>query len=152
MEELIACLKRYHMSIGSCESFTGGLFCSMMTSIPGASSVLKGGIVTYATQIKEDVVHVDKSLIEQYGVISKECACDMAEKARILLDVDICVSFTGNAGPEVMEGKPVGLVYCGLASKDEVKSYCIKSSLPRNEIREYAVEYMSKEIINFIEK
>lgn len=152
MKELIACLKQHHMTIGSCESFTGGLFCSMMSSIPGASLVLKGGIVSYATQVKEDVVHVDKAVIERYGVISEECVCEMAMKARTLLDVDICVAFTGNAGPEAMEGKPAGLVYCGFATQEVVKSFCIHCDLKRNEIRKYAVEYVCQEIIKFVER
>lgn len=150
MEELLALLKEHKLTIGSCESLTAGLFCAQMASIGGASAVLKGGIVTYATSVKERVVGVNLTIIEQEGVISAACAKEMAEKARSLLDCDICVSFTGNAGPTVMEGKPVGCVYCGIAQKDDVRTYQLQLSGDRNDIREQAVSCMVNEVIKII--
>ena len=116
MKELVQMLKENGMTIGSCESLTAGLFTSRMAEVPGASAVLKGGIVTYHTQIKETVAQVSHEVIRDHGVISAECAREMAEHVRRLLDVDLCVSFTGNAGPDCMEGKPAGTVYCALAA------------------------------------
>lgn len=150
MEELIRLLKLKHLTIGSCESLTAGLFCSEMASIRGASSVLKGGIVTYQTVIKERVVGVDHDIIEGQGVISAACAKEMAVKAARLLDCDICVSFTGNAGPEAMEGKPVGCVYCAIAYRNMVISYHLQLSGTRNEIRAQAVACVVKELIDTI--
>lgn len=95
MKELVQMLKENGMTIGSCESLTAGLFTSRMAEVPGASAVLKGGIVTYHTQIKETVAQVSHEVIRDYGVISAECAREMAEHVRRLLDVDLCVSFTG---------------------------------------------------------
>ena len=63
MKELVQMLKENGMTIGSCESLTAGLFTSRMAEVPGASAVLKGGIVTYHTQIKETVAQVKSSAI-----------------------------------------------------------------------------------------
>lgn len=146
MQELIALLKEKQLTIGSCESFTAGLFCASLASVSGASAVLKGGVVTYATSIKTDVVHVDEHIVETYGVISRECAVEMASKAKELLDVDVCVSFTGNAGPSSMEGKLAGVVYCAIAYKNEVYSYQLHIEKERNEVRKEAVRLMCEEI------
>ena len=142
------CTQR-NITIGSCESLTAGLFTASVASIPGASRMLKGGIVTYWTQIKTDVVHVDPNVIAQEGVISLACAQEMAQKTRTILDVDYCVSFTGNAGPDIMENKPAGTVCCAIASKKQVRTYEFHYvGLDRNAVREQVVNDM---IINLIQ-
>lgn len=150
MQELIALLKAKNLTIGSCESFTAGLFCASLASVSGASAVLKGGIVTYATCIKTDVVHVNAEIVEQYGVISKECAIEMAKKAKQLLDVDICVSFTGNAGPSAMEGKPAGEVYCAIAYGKDITAYKLQIKEERNKVREEAVRIMCQKLCELL--
>lgn len=150
MQELIALLKAKNLTIGSCESFTAGLFCASLASVSGASAVLKGGVVTYATCIKTDVVHVDAKIVDTYGVISKECAIEMAKKAQQLLDVDVCVSFTGNAGPSAMEGKPAGEVYCAIAYHDEVIGYKFQIEKERNKVREKAVQIMCQKLCELL--
>lgn len=142
MKELVELLRTQSLTIGSCESLTAGLFTSKLAEVPGASAVLKGGIVTYQTVIKEQVVHVEKEIIEQYGVVSEQTAKSMAEHARKLLDCDLCVSFTGNAGPDVMENKPAGRVFCALADKDNTYIYMFDLQGQRNEIREDVVMKM----------
>lgn len=111
-------LKQYFddkgLTLGSVESFTGGLFASEITSISGASTFFKGGVVTYATEEKVNVLGISKDLVDTYGVVSKECAEQMAIQGSRVLNVDYCISFTGNAGPTAMEGKPVGLIYIGV--------------------------------------
>lgn len=152
MEELLALLKEQKLSIGSCESFTAGLFCAQLAQIPGASAVLKGGIVTYQTSIKEHVVGVDANVIATQGVISAACAKEMAEKTAKLLDCDICVSFTGNAGPDAMEGKPVGCVYCGIAYLKTTTILHLQLSGTRNEIREQAVADVCRALIEMLKQ
>lgn len=146
MQELITLLKNKQFTIGSCESFTAGLFCASLASVSGASAVLKGGIITYATSIKTDVVHVSEDVVNTYGVISSQCAIEMAVKARKLLDVDICVSFTGNAGPSAMEGKPAGEVYCAIAFHDSVQCFDFHIEQERNEVRSEAVHLMCEKL------
>ena len=109
-EELI----KQGRTLGSVESFTGGQFASTITSISGASKFYKGTMVTYATELKALLLGIDNAIISQYGVVSKQVARQMSEK------VDYCIAFTGNAGPEAMEGKPVGEVYVSIARFDGV--------------------------------
>ncbi|MCQ2735034.1 MAG: nicotinamide-nucleotide amidohydrolase family protein [Alphaproteobacteria bacterium] len=98
---------------------------------------------TLASSIKEKVVHVKNETIEKYGVVSSQVAEEMAKNGRELLDVDICLSVTGNAGPTCEPGgKPVGCFYVGCATKDSVlvEEYNVSGS--RSEIRETAVTKM----------
>ena len=127
------------LTLGSVESFTGGMFAKEITAVSGASKFYKGGLVTYATEEKARLLGISKDDIEEYGVVSQQIAYQMAENGRDLLDVDVCVSFTGNAGPEAMEGKPVGEIYIGLSSKDGtfVFPYMLKGT--RNSIQEEGV-------------
>ena len=127
------------LTLGSVESFTGGMFAKEITAVSGASKFYKGGLVTYATEEKARLLGISKDDIEQYGVVSEQIAYQMAENGRDLLDADVCVSFTGNAGPEAMEGKPVGEIYIGISSKDGtlVFPYMLKGT--RNSIQEEGV-------------
>lgn len=152
MEELLDCLKNKHLTIGSCESFTAGLFCAKLAEISGASAVLKGGIVTYATDIKTNVVGVSSEVVEKDGVISSSCAKEMALKTKKMLGCDICVSFTGNAGPSAMEKKPAGLVYIGIAYKDECRVYEQNIKGNRNTVREDAIFYAANKIKEWIQE
>ncbi len=136
------------LTLGSVESFTGGLFAKTITAVSGASRFYKGGLVTYATIEKARLLGIKQEDIDKYGVVSKEIALQMAEKGRKVLDVDVCVSFTGNAGPDAMEGKPVGEVYIGLAYQDEVKVYPFLLKGDRNSIQEEGV----KDALDIIKK
>lgn len=127
------------ITLGSVESFTGGLFASTVTKLSGASNFFKGALVTYATEEKEALVGVEKDTIEKYGVVSKQVGTEMALKGCKVLNTDYCVSFTGNAGPQAMEDKPVGLIY--VAVSNGKKTLCKEYSLSgtRNEIQNYAI-------------
>ena len=150
MNELVALLKRYELTISSCESITAGLFSATMASIPSTSTVLCGGVVTYMTRIKEEVVGVEPNIIKQHGVISAECAISMASHIRSLMNCDIGISCTGNAGPTVMEGKPVGCVYIGMnyQGKSYVRELILEGD--RNTIREKTVSCMCKLVIDVL--
>ncbi|MGX8851943.1 CinA family protein [Amedibacillus sp. YH-ame10] len=151
MEELVALLTSKKLTISSCESLTAGLFASSIASISGASAVLYGGLVTYQNEIKINVANVDASIIEEYGVISKECAIEMAKCTRKIMKSDLCVSFTGNAGPSTMEGKAAGLVYCAIAGPSGIQTYEFHFQMQRNELREQVVCEMSKNVIQYIQ-
>ena len=129
-----------NQTFGSVESFTGGLFAREITRVPGASRVFKGALVTYATQEKERILGINKSLIKRVGVVSQEVAGEMASHGMCLMDVDYCVSFTGNAGPDAMEGKPVGEVYIGVCCKDIIQVFKYQLSGSREDIQNQAVE------------
>ena len=135
-----------NLTLGSVESFTGGLFAETITSVSGASKFYKGGLVTYATEEKHKLLGIPNELINQHGVISKEIALYMANNGRQLLNVDCCVSFTGNAGPDAMEGKPVGEVHIGIAWRDTVQVYSLLLKGDRKSIREQAVNFVLEKI------
>ena len=149
--QLVSLCTENHLTISSCESLTAGLFTSTIASIPGASAILKGGLVTYFTPMKSVLAHVDVDLIQKYGVISEECAYAMAKNTRQIMDVDYCISFTGNAGPDAMEGKPVGEVYIGIAYEDVVV-YKLNLDGSRKEIALKAIDFAQKKIIEKILK
>lgn len=153
MEELVALLKKQNKTIASCESLTAGLFTSCIARVPGASAVLLGGVVTYATDIKARVVGVDEEIIQNEGVVSEQCAAAMAANTRALMQADLCVSFTGNAGPSCMEGKPAGCVYCALADETGTQTFHFQfDDADRNEVRERVVEAMRDVLVAYLKK
>ena len=149
MDELAKTLIQYNISISSVESFTVGNFATMLGSIPGISKVYKGSLVTYQNETKERLLGISHEVIEKYGVVSKEIASLMCINGKQILNSDICVSFTGNAGPEAMEGKPVGLVYIGILYEG-VNIYELKLSGSREEICQQAVEFVIRKLIEKI--
>ena len=141
VEKVNSYLRERGLTLGSVESFTGGLFAQQITSVGGASKFYKGGYITYATEEKVNLLLIPQSEVDKYGVVSKEIAYHMANNARQLLKVDVCVSFTGNAGPEAMEGKPVGEVHIGIATKESAQVYSLLLKGNRNEIQAQAVDF-----------
>ena len=140
MEKLFRAYKEKGLTLGSVESMTGGLFAAKFTEIPGVSAVFKGGIVTYSSEEKINIVGVKKETIEKFGVVSEEVAKEMAELGRKLLNVDICVSVTGNAGPTCEPGgKPVGCYYVGVSSKEGTLVKAFLEPQKRNIVRNGAV-------------
>lgn len=140
MEKLFELYKEKGLTLGSVESMTGGLFAAKFTEIPGVSAVFKGSIVTYSSEEKINIVGVKKETIDKYGVVSEEVAKEMAELGRKLLNVDVCVSVTGNAGPTCEPGgKPVGCYYIGVSSKNGTTVKHFQEPQKRNEIRNGAV-------------
>nr|WP_325212982.1 competence/damage-inducible protein A [uncultured Oscillibacter sp.] len=112
-------LLRRNMTLATAESCTGGLVAEKLTAIPGASAVYRGGVVSYWTSVKGDVLRVPREILEKYGPVSAECARAMAEGVRKITGADLGVSVTGAAGPDPDErGVPVGVVYIGLAAPD----------------------------------
>lgn len=146
MKELVDLLRKHNLTIASIESLTAGLFASSVAEIPGASNVLKGALVTYQTACKIDVLKIDRSIIKNHGVVSKEVAQAMTEKGFEMFKTDIVVSCTGNAGPDVLDGKPVGMVCMAILSNGRTKLYEEIFSGTRNEIREKVVYYLVEKI------
>ena len=147
VEKVNSYLRERGLTLGSVESFTGGLFAQQITSVSGASKFYKGGYITYATEEKVNLLLIPQSEVDKYGVVSKEIAYHMANNARQLLKVDVCVSFTGNAGPEAMEGKPVGEVHIGIATKESAQVYSLLLEGNRNEIQAQAVDFALEKLL-----
>ena len=139
-EEINKLFREKGYTLGSVESFTGGLFAKEITSVAGASHFYKGALITYATEIKNRVLGISYEDIDKYGVVSKEIAAQMAKKGKAILNVDFCISFTGNAGPSAMEGKKVGEVYIGLAYFDKVEVFPFLLKGEREDIQKEGVK------------
>ncbi|MCI6928241.1 MAG: competence/damage-inducible protein A [Ruminococcus sp.] len=120
-EAIIEKLKEKHMKVATAESCTGGLIAKRITDVPGASEVFDCGIISYANEIKHRVLGVSEDDLNKYGAVSEPVARQMAQGALKVSGADIAVSVTGIAGPDSdSTNKPVGLVYIGLADRDNV--------------------------------
>ena len=112
-------LKEKGLTLATAESCTGGRVAERITALPGVSAVYRGGVVSYWTSVKADVLGVPQETLDAYGAVSEETARAMAEGARRITGADIAVSVTGVAGPDPDErGVSVGIVYIGLATPD----------------------------------
>ena len=120
-ETVIEKLKDKHIKVATAESCTGGLIAKRITDVPGASEVFDCGIISYANEIKHRVLGVSEDDLNKYGAVSEPVARQMAQGALKVSGADIAVSVTGIAGPDSdSTNKPVGLVYIGLADRDNV--------------------------------
>ena len=126
------------LTCGCAESCTGGIVSAVITSVPGSSAVLRGGVVSYSPDVKHDLLGVDRAILddERQGPVSSACAMQMAEGATKVLGCDVAVSVTGIAGPGGVEtGKPVGTVWFGVCSEKGVWSEVHHFDGDREEVR-----------------
>jgi nicotinamide-nucleotide amidase len=127
-------------TIATAESLTGGLVAAALSSIPGASAALRGGVVAYATELKAALLDVPAELLERQGAVDGEVAAAMAEGARARLGASTGVATTGVAGPDPAEGKPVGMVFVAVAGPSGVASRQLSLTGDRAAIRAATVE------------
>lgn len=129
-------------SVGFAESCTAGLAAATFAETAGVSAVMKGGVVSYSNEVKEAILGVPKTMLEEHGAVSEEVAAAMAKGCRQALETDIAVGITGIAGPDGgSEAKPVGLVYIGVSDEkgEAVRKYNIRGD--RNKVRRIASLY-----------
>jgi competence/damage-inducible protein CinA-like protein len=140
----VAALSRAGLTLATAESCTGGLIAERITTVPGASQVYRGGLVTYATDVKSSALGVPVELIARHGVVSAEVAESMAVQVRNKLGASIGLSVTGEAGPNSSsDAIPVGTVYVGLATADSVHSKLLQlgREQPRGIIQSRAAKH-----------
>ena len=140
---VVGAARATHVRLGTAESLTGGLISAALTSVPGSSEVMAGGVASYMASVKEHVLHVPGRTIEERGVVSSQTACAMARGALSTLDVDVAVSVTGVAGPGGGTAEtPVGTVWFGLAVRDgEVHSETRRFPGDRDAVRAQTVAH-----------
>lgn len=108
-------LRRANATIGVAESLTGGLLAAALTQTPGASETFRGGVVVYATELKQSLGRVPADVLAMHGPVSEPTAESLAIGARDLLGATYGLATTGVAGPTSQNGVPLGTVYLGLA-------------------------------------
>jgi nicotinamide-nucleotide amidase len=124
------------VSLATAESLTGGLLSALLTSVPGASEVFKGGVVAYATETKSNLLNVPSSILKN-GAVSTEVALAMATSVTKVLDTRIGISCTGVAGPDKQDGRPVGEVHIAVfdAQTGSSRSQTLMFTGSRDDIR-----------------
>ena len=116
--EVIAAARERSATVATAESLTGGLVCAALVDVPGASDVVRGGVVAYAPEVKVAALGVPADLVERLGTIHESVVRAMAEGVRQRLGATHAVATTGVAGPEPSEGRPVGTVYVAVAGPE----------------------------------
>jgi nicotinamide-nucleotide amidase len=127
-------------TVAVAESLTGGLVAAAFTDVPGASLVLRGGVVSYATDVKAQVLGVDEALLARAGSVDAEVAEQMASGARSLMEATYGLSTTGVAGPDPVDGKPVGLVYVAVVGPAASRVKVLDLAGDRSAIRAQSVQ------------
>lgn len=116
--KVVTQLRRSGRTVATAESLTAGLVAAEIASVSGASNVLRGGLVVYATDLKASLAGVDEALLRRHGPIHPGVAAALARGAAEKCGSDIGIGLTGVAGPDPQDGHPVGEVYVGVGTKD----------------------------------
>ncbi|MFV2144543.1 CinA family protein [Isoptericola sp. G70] len=103
-------------TIGVAESLTGGLVTASLVEVPGASTVVRGGVVAYATELKATLLGVDAGLLDERGAVDPDVAEAMARGVRQATGADVGLATTGVAGPDPQDGRPPGLVFVAVVT------------------------------------
>jgi len=135
MESVVLQLLRDRgLTLALAESVTGGLVAGRLTSVPGASEVFRGSVVSYASSVKHDLLGVSTG-----PVVSEAAAAEMARGAQRVLHADVALALTGVAGPAEQEGQPVGTLCLAVAIGDEVTTRTLRIPGPRDQMRQSSV-------------
>jgi len=137
--DLVARLTAAGQTVAVAESLTGGMVAAALTDVPGASVVLRGGVVAYASDLKAQLLAVDELLLAKAGAVDPEVAEQMARGVRFRLGATYGVATTGVAGPDPADGKPVGTVYVAVAGPRSSRVRALVLSGDRAAIRYQSV-------------
>src|SRR5919201_5163572 len=111
IEGLLDLLRRRGETVATAESLTAGMLCAALTDVPGASDVVRGGLVVYATALKHELAGVDAALLAEHGAVHPDVAGMLARGARQRCGADWGIGLTGAAGPDPQDGAAPGTVY-----------------------------------------
>ncbi|MBC7560243.1 MAG: CinA family protein [Dermatophilaceae bacterium] len=137
--DLVARLTVRGQTVAVAESLTGGLVSAELTDVAGASAVVRGGVLAYATDLKAQVLGVDLGLLARVGAVDPDVAEQMATGVRSLMGATYGLATTGVAGPDQADGKAVGLVYVAVAGPGSSTVKALRLSGDRGEIRTQSV-------------
>ena len=129
------------LTVGTAESLTGGLIAATLTSVPGASAVVRGGVVAYAADVKASLLGVPAALLSRVGTVHPDVAAAMAAGAIDRIGVNIAIAVTGVAGPDPVDGLPVGTVHVALSSPAGMRHRPLRLTGDRTGIRRATVAH-----------
>ena len=135
-------LRRAHVrgwTVSVAESLTGGRVVAALVDVPGASAVVRGGVVAYATDLKASALGVDEQLLAERGAVDPDVAVEMAQGVRRVTGADVGIATTGVAGPDPQDGKDPGLVYVAVATPIGTEVSRLDLEGTRTEVRDGAV-------------
>ena len=140
-------------TLGTAESCTGGKIAEAIIAVPGASEYFKGAIVSYTNDVKERLLGVDHQLLEEKTAVCQEVAEEMVKGAIKTLKVDFAISATGIAGPGGGTKEiPVGTIYIGFGTADEVRTICLKEDEGRDKNLANATKHALQAFLMFIKE
>lgn len=148
--ELVAALTAAGQTVATAESLTAGLLAATIAGVPGASAVLRGGLVVYATDLKHRLAGVDEEVLRVEGAVAASTAEQLAVGARERCAADWGIGLTGVAGPDSQDGHPVGTVYLGVAGPDHSAVSRLKLHGDRWNIRIGAVHNAIGELLRCV--
>jgi nicotinamide-nucleotide amidase len=137
-EDVVDAFLNKGVTAATAESLTAGLVAASLADVPGASGMLRGGVVSYASDVKAGLLGVSEERLAEAGSVDSVVAQQMAEGARRVCGADYGVSTTGAAGPEPHDGKPVGTVFVAVAGPDGTRVREFHFAGTRAEIRSAA--------------
>jgi nicotinamide-nucleotide amidase len=137
--DLVTRLTAAGQTVAVAESLTGGLVVAGLTDVAGASAVVRGGVLAYATDLKAQVLGVDEGLLARVGAVDADVAEQMASGVRSLMGATYGLATTGVAGPDQADGKPVGAVYVAVVGPDTSRVRALSLSGDRGQIRANSV-------------
>jgi nicotinamide-nucleotide amidase len=138
--QIVGLLTRRRQTVAIAESLTGGLLGAAITTVPGASSVFRGGVIAYATDVKAALLDVSAALLAERGAVDPDVAGAMAAGVRERLGAAIGAATTGVAGPDAADGKPPGTVHIAVSTAGGTVVQTLALSGGRDEIRRDTVE------------
>lgn len=138
--EVIELLRAAGQTVAVAESLTGGLVAAALTTIPGASLAVRGGVVAYATDLKAALLSVPQRMLDEHGAVYPGVASAMAVGVRQRLGATFGLATTGVAGPDPQDGQPVGTVHIAVSADDDTVVRTLALDGDRDRIRRLTVD------------
>lgn len=134
-------------SLSTAESCTAGNVAAIITAVPGSSRFYKGGVVAYANEVKQSLLHVKADTLDTYGAVSEETVVEMVKGAMMTFDTDFAVATSGVAGPGGgSPEKPVGTIWVAAGSKDAI----ITAKLTEDDGRDKNIQAATKKTLQLL--
>jgi nicotinamide-nucleotide amidase len=138
-ERIVRLLVDLGQTVATAESLTAGMVTAVLTTVPGSSAVVRGGLVVYATDLKASVAGVPADLLAEHGAVHPDVALALAAGARTVCGADWGIGLTGVAGPDSQDGVAPGRVYLAIAGPGGATCHTLDLTGDRHAVRSAAV-------------